>query len=792
MKISINWLKDFVDLSGITNQELIKRLTLSTAEIEKVVDYGKNTNNVVVAKIIKREPAQNSKKLSVLKVDAGDRIYDVICGAPNCREGIRVAFAKSGGEVNGFKIETIEIAGYKSEGMCCSEKELGISENHDGIMEIECYAPLGTDIKSIYDIEDTIFEVDNKSLTNRPDLWCHYGFAREVATIFNRQLKPLEVVNLEEYEKLEKLKLAIEDSEKCYRYSGIKLGNITKKVSPINMKIRLFYAGMRSLNLLADLTNYVMLEVGQPMHAFDSKKAKNISVKTFDKPINFTTLDGEERKINKNTLMICEGNIPIAIAGIMGGLISEVEEHTTNILLESANFFATSIRKSASALSLRTEASLRYEKSLDPELTYIATARFIKLLKIIDVSIEVQSSLADVYPHKYPKLTINTSVGYIEDYCGIKIGEDKIVSILTSLGFTVLNKNENLTVTVPSFRATKDVSISADLVEEVARIYGYDNILPRAVESKIKPAEQQTEHLLEYEVKKLLAQKFALSEVHTYLWNDVKVNKQLNIQTKGFVKVLNSTVKDNDELRSELTPSLIKIIDENKNTTSEMGIFEIGRVITGLDKNNLAIEEKHLSVVLASKTKSQEELYFELKKMLEAIFATFKNKRLELKINKKVNVPYLHPINSAYVIGRNASIGQLGVMHPSVVRQIDKKFNIAAAEIDFSQFSNIKQEQMQIKELSKYQTTTLDFNFLADKNSCYFNLEMLFANFESKLDYTFKLKNVFEDESVISGKKSYTFSFEIGSKNHTLTSIEIEEFYNGLINYAKANGLELR
>ena len=791
MKISINWLNDFVDLSGISNEELIKRLTLSTAEIEEVIDYGKNTSNVVVGKIISKEKSPNSNKLSVLKVDAGDRVYDVICGAPNCKEGMKVAFAKMGGEVNGFQIEKVVIAGHVSEGMCCSEKELGISEDHEGIMEVLEDIPLGTDIKKVYPIEDTVFEVDNKSLTNRPDLWCHYGFAREASAIFNRPLKALEVENLEEYNNLPSLNIKVEDAEKCYRYCGIKLDNVTRNISPVRMRIRLFYAGMRGLNLLADLTNYIMLEVGQPMHAFDSRKATNIVVKTLKEETKFKTLDEEEHLIDTNTLMICENDAPVAIAGIMGGLESEVEEDTTSILLESANFHATSIRKSATALGIRTEASMRYEKSLDPELTKLATERFIYLLKQLDNGVKVASNLTDVYPHKYETITIKTTTKYIEDYCGIKIEAGKIAGILTSLGFRVKQEKENLTVVVPSYRATKDVSIPADLVEEVARIYGYDNIVPQAVVGKIEPVEQENEHSLEYETKRILAEKFALSEVHSYLWNDVSANKELNIKTKGYVKVLNSTVKDNDEIRSELTPTLLQVINQNKLSYGEGNVFEIGRVVSGLDKSGLAVEEKHLAIALSSKTKTEEELYFELKNCLVFLIETFKQAKVELRVEEQ-DKNYLHPVNSTSILVEGKKIGSMGLLHPATLNAIDKKFKVATLEINFKAFSDLEDKKVKVNSLSKYQTTTLDFNFLAAKNACYFNLEILFANFNSQLDYTFKLLDVFEDDAILKGKKSYTFRFEIGASDHTLTGEEIEAFYNGLIAYAKENGLELR
>jgi len=429
---------------------------------------------------------------------------------------------------------------------------------------------------------------------------------------------------------------------------------------------------------------------------------------------------------------------------------------------------------------------------LDPELTTIAVARFLTVLMQIDKEIKVTSSLTDLYPHKYKTIVINTTTSYIESYCGIPLKTQKVVNVLKSLGFGVQSSGENLEVTVPSFRATKDVSIAADLVEEVSRIYGYDNIVPLAVEGKFEPVVQEAEHVLEYQVKTALAEKFNLSEVHTYLWKDIASNKELNIQTKGYVKVLNSTVKDNDELRSELVSSLLKIVNENKLTYNETGIFEIGRVITGLDKNKLAIEEKHLSIALVSKEKTEEELYFELKRMLEFLMTTYKKQPLELKMQEAKAVSYLHSVNNASIVCNGKTLGVMGLLHPAVLNAIDKKIKVAVLEMNFNEFSKTTENKVKVKELSKYQTTVLDFNFLAEEKVVYSKLQELFANFISPLEYTFKLKDIFKDEVILKNKISYTFSFEIGSKDHTLTSKEIEEFSKSLIVYASKNGLELR
>ena len=306
MFLSMNWISDFVDFTGLDKLKLISQFSLSTAEVENEIFFkGKDISGIVVAEIKSVEEHPESKKLHLLKVDAGDgQLTDVVCGAPNVRVGMKTAFAKVGAKIGGIEITPRKLAGFTSNGMCCSEKEIGISDEHSGIMEITDDAANGTDLKEIYQIEDIIFEVDNKSLTNRPDLWGHYGIAREFAALAGRELKPIEGVDLSEYDGLPKVDMKIEDAL-CQRYSCLQVENIKKNVSPVNMRIRLFYCGMRAINLLADLTNYLMLEMGQPMHAFDSRKVSKIRIKRFDKPFTFKTLDGVERNIDENTLMIC-------------------------------------------------------------------------------------------------------------------------------------------------------------------------------------------------------------------------------------------------------------------------------------------------------------------------------------------------------------------------------------------------------------------------------------------------------------------------------------------------------
>jgi len=299
MFLSMNWISDYVDFTGLDKLELINKFSLSTAEVENEIFFkGSDISGIVVAEIKSVEDHPESKKLHLLKVDIGEaELVDVVCGAPNVRVGMKTAFAKLGAKIGEIEITPRKLAGYTSNGMCCSEKELGIGDSNEGIMDITEDVALGTDLKEVYEIEDIVFEVDNKSLTNRPDLWGHYGIAREFASLAGRELKPLDVVDLSKYNDLPKIDMKIEN-DLCYRYSCLNVDNINVHKSPMNMRIRLFYCGMRGINFLADLTNYLMLEMGQPMHAFDSRKVEKIRVTTFDKGFNFTTLDGGEREID--------------------------------------------------------------------------------------------------------------------------------------------------------------------------------------------------------------------------------------------------------------------------------------------------------------------------------------------------------------------------------------------------------------------------------------------------------------------------------------------------------------
>jgi len=363
--------------------------------------------------------------------------------------------------------------------------------------------------------------------------------------------------------------------------------------------------------------------------------------------------------------------------------------------------------------------------------------------------------------------------------------------ILTALQFKVEKlENDSLLVTVPSFRATKDVSIKADLVEEVSRIYGYDNISIQPLTASITPASQDFEHTFEYETKYMLASN-GLNEVSTYIWENKQLNKDLHVDTKCHLKVINSLNKENDELRSELVPSMLEVVVDNLRVRDEIGIFEIARVVTGIDEENLATENKNLCIALASKTKSEKELYFKAKEYIENVVKINLNRELDYQL-AQIEKSFVHPYNNALLVCNGVTIGYIGLIHPRTLNVIDKKINIAVVEIDFSKLAQIGKKDLAISKATKYQTVSLDFNFVVDKKYPYHLVKSVLSRFQSELDYSFELKDIFESQEMLGDDISYTFNYILSSQTHTLTGEEIEAFHSGLIEYAERNDLKLR
>ena len=786
MFVSMNWIKEYVDFGDQDVVSLIKRFTLSTAEVEDIYYKGQDVQGVIVAEITSVEPHPNSKKLHLLKVNTGKEVVDVVCGAPNVAVGQRVAFAPVGSHVVGMEIGAAQVAGYTSYGMCCGEDELGISDDHSGLMAIDVDCPLGTDIKSIYDIDDIIFEVDNKSLTNRPDLWGHYGIAREFSVLIGTELKPMNLLE-PVYNGNDQIEVNINRPDLAYRYTCCSFKNITRKVSPTNWRIRLYYCGMRAISLLVDLTNLIMMEVGQPTHAFDGTGIKSITIDTPKEDFKFKTLDEVERNIDKDTLMIYTNDKPSAIAGIMGGLESEIEGTSNSTVLECAAFNGVSVRKSTVRLCHRTDASMRYEKMLDPELTMTACYRFWALLKEADAGAEVASKITDKYVKKYDTLTIDIDKAYIDRYTGIDIPADTMYNTLTKLGFGVDRNGDSFHVTVPSWRATKDVSLKADLVEEVSRIYGYDNFAITSTASLLKPVRSLVSRDEDNRVKDLLVKRYSMHEVHSYIWFEGKELFDIGIEVEDNPKLLNTVTPENSVLRNSMLPTMLTFAYENKSYADAYSIFEIGRVVDGTKEDGTCNERRKLGAVIYNRNKTEKEAYFDAVEIIRTMVSSIKHSEVSFAKAAPTH-KWQHPKNTSDVMVNGVKLGTLCTLHPFNAQKIDKNAAIICFEIDMQIFNELKVEDQKFRDISKFPAIDYDISLILPKSSS-FNASKAKISAMKVADLAdIQVIDVYELETETSVTVRFTFS----AFDKTLAMDDVQNSMKTILAELEKDGIKAR
>ena len=785
MYVSMNWISDYVDLSGLDREELIHRFTLSTAEVEEVYHLGAEINGVVVAEITSIENHPNSQKLHLLELNLGDHTDRCVCGAPNVRVGMRVPFAPFGASVKGMTIGEATIAGVVSRGMCCSAAELGIADSSSGLLELPKDASLGRPVKELWHFDDVVFEVDNKSLTNRPDLWGHYGIAREFAAIAKRPLKPMALADLSAYDALDPVPLGDIDPELCYRYSAIRADHITKTVSPIDMQIRLYYCGMRAISLLADLTNYIMLELGQPTHAFDSRRVGTIGVQRFPETFAFKTLDGTERRIDPETLMITSDGQPVAVAGVMGGENSEIVDDTDSVTLECATFQAVSVRKTSGRIGLRTDASMRYEKTLDPELCKIAAARFIRLLTEIDGGAQVVSRYTDRYNYRYPQIELHFDKAFVDRYTGIDISDAQINETLTRLGFAVKQTGETFDVTVPSWRATKDVTIPADVIEEITRIYGYDNFNIETTMSALRPVQPLRTKADEAAIKDALVKTFGLHEVHTYLWCDAKKLNDLKIPLPENVKLLNGMNPDATILRTAMMHTLLPVLKENRFYAPAFGVFEIGRTVKGRKEDGTCNERRTLGVALLSHDRERT-VFLSARDMIASILWNLRRKQATFERVAPVNA-WEHPANTALIVLDGKAVGTMSTVHPEIAAEIDRKAALVTLELDLDSLSEIPENDLKYREPSRFPGIDIDLSFALDKDVTFADVVRPFYADRDETLSGISLVDLYEAEG-----KSMTIRLSFVSPTKTLSKAEVQAYIDRILSVLAEQNIRLR
>ena len=787
MKISLSWIKEFVDLNDISTDDIVAKLTMSGLEVEEVVDQKKLYKNFIVGFVKETEKHPNADKLTICKVFDGKVDLQVICGAPNVKANQKVVFAPIGTEIpNGnFIIKKAKIRGTESNGMICAEDELLLSDNHDGIMILDDSFEAGKSISDALNLNDVILEI---AITpNRPDALSHIGVARDLAALFDRDLHIPEIKLNEVEEDVNKLaSVVIEDKVNCPRYIAKVVKDVQIKESPQWLKDRLEKIGLRPRNNIVDITNLVLHECGQPLHAFDLDRLNDnkIVVKSTNSETAFTTLDSKERKLPQNTLMICDGKNEVAVAGVMGGENSEITLSTKNILIESAYFNPSSIRKTSKALGLSTDASYRFERGTDPNITKYAANRCAQLVAELTGG-KIANGIIDVYPDViYPK-EIELRFSRTTKILGYEVPSDKIKNILSRLGLALKVLDEDkLLVSVPTFRP--DIEREIDLIEEIARIHGYDNI---PTVSKINiTLEKKTD---ETEIDEKIRQAATALGFFEMINNPLQAEKDAAL-TGSPIKISNPLSADMECLRTSLlSGGLITVSKNIRQGVKDLKLFEIGDTFNKVNDKEIKSfddfkETQKLLFVIsgndAAKTwnTDEKETDFHLITGLVDSFLcklTLDNVLID-SYYSTANVIYAYYLTKSF---KEVEIGAGGKVKSEVLKQFDINQDVYCFEFDLSALKAVQSNQKIYTEPLKYPKIIRDFAFVLDKSVKYLDVKDFIKKKSSQLLKEVSVFDLFESDSLGADKKSLAFSLEYYDANRTLTEDEVESDFNNLI-----------
>lgn len=735
MLVSIDWIKDFVDLpSNLSDKEIESRFTLATAEVEDVKSVGDHFEKIRVVEIVEIEKHPDADKLNLVTFKvSSDETRKVVCGAGNVRVGIKIPYAPLGTVLpNGLVLEPKKIRGILSEGMLCSEEELGYAESSEGLMELDEDAPIGVNLIEYFnENKDTILDIDNKSLTHRPDLWGHFGLAREFAAIYKLALKNKFGADwsakMKSYLNNEDapVNVDVDLDSSCKCYSGLSIQNVKVADSPDWLKRRLTNVGLRPINNIVDISNYVMLELGHPLHIFDRStiNGDTLYIKRFCDDTEFVTLENENKVMNSDDTAIFDSKEALSIAGIKGGLRSGVTESTKDIFIEVANWKAADVRKTSARIGLRTDASQRFEKTLDSKLCERTILRTLDL--ILDVCPEAKVVGNIVYDGEnledISDVVISTSNEKINSVLGTNISQESIVEIFESLDFRVKEVGDILNVTVPSYRATKDVEIEADLIEEIGRIVGYDNIKPVAPQFAVSPVKFSEKIKLHRKIRDFMVYSGKAFEIMTYSMVGKKLLKKASWESDTDLKILNPMSNDAEIMRPSLLPGLLESVAKNQKNFGDFRCFELGRCYRP-DKKDFAKEESVLAVVHYSKDKN---CFMDLLNSVESLLRSsnipsdiskkhpkFKNEM----INDDWKGAHPHEFLNIRIMGKMK--GVVASIHPIMLRSFKIKGNVSVALIDLTMVeSKEMKDKTKYQELSKFPKSIFDYTVTLKKDN---------------------------------------------------------------------------
>jgi len=749
MLLSLNLLKKYIDIpKSATPKQMALKLTNSVVEVEQVIDKGKELDNIFVGRVVKIEDHPNADKLKLAEVDIKNSkdirdksaIQKVVCGGINLTEGMLVALAIPGaiirwhGQGKPVKLEPAKIRGVESNGMICASDEIGLAEifPHDQgeILDLTKFnLPVGAGLAPALGLDDIIIEIDNKSITNRPDLWSHYGIGRELATLYGSKLKELELYPESELKiKNRKLNISIsiKDKDLCSRYLGCVIEDLEIAESPEWLRKTLLSLGAKPINNIVDITNYVMFELGQPLHAFDveqvsadSSKSRRIIVRRSKKNEKLATLDEEEKKLDDSMLVIADSQKPIALAGIIGGLDSGVKENTSSIILEAATFNPIGIRRTSQRIGLRTEASNRFEKSLHPNLAEIGMRRALQLIKEIIPGAKI-TGIAEspnrlntkALKHSNTKTQkhlsteapiIEVSLDFIQKRIGTKISAKQVEQILTSLGFRLKFEVENLQfeIEVPWWRSSGDVTCAEDIVEEIARIYGYDKIKPEMPKAKISYTREEPILGVVKKARNLLALGCGMTEVYNYSFasqrdiHNLKPDK-LKIKNSKLIYLENPLSEEQEVLRPNLVAGLLKNVRDNSRFYGQFKLFEVGRVfenqpgeylVSQNSKQKLPRQPYKIGGVIVGGKK--EDNFLRAKGVVEQVVKLLNCHIVDYKEGNEYN--FLKQARNVKLLAGKKEIGFLGEVKPEVLKNFEiKNRRVVIFEIDLNELIKLQ------------------------------------------------------------------------------------------------------
>ncbi|HWQ77723.1 MAG TPA: phenylalanine--tRNA ligase subunit beta [Anaerovoracaceae bacterium] len=789
MLVPIEWLKEYTDVK-VNVEEFCERMIMSGSNIETVEHFGNEFDKVVVGRIVDIEKHPDADKLLVTQIDIGEEeLLQIVTGAENIFEGAYVPVILHGGKLPGDKvIKKGRLRGVESNGMLCSLEELGFEDKvipadlRDGIWILDKEYPLGRDINEAVGLKNTV--VDFEITPNRPDCLSMIGMARETAATLGGKLKYPETQCLaEEGKAKDYIRIEIKKPELCRRYVGRIVTDVKIGPSPMWLQKRLMYAGMRPINNIVDITNYVMLEYGQPIHAFDIRDIADnkIIVDAAEEGEIFITLDGSERKLSAGMLLIKDGKRGVAVAGVMGGLNSEIKDDTTTILVESANFSGNSVRSTSKKLGLRTEASSRFEKSIDPNLCETAADRVCRLIELLGAGTVTKGSV-DVYPSKAETYSVNVRVDRVNSILGIDLSGKEMEEILESLEMEVARLGNTMKVTPPSIR--QDLQEEIDFVEEIARIYGYDK-MPVTLPKGNSEAGKSKGWALKDLTREIMTAMGA-NEVQTYSFVSPRGVDSVRIDEdsweRNFVRLINPLGEENSVMRTILTPNMMDVLARNySRNISKVRAFEIGNTFfKNLDEEDALPDERDSMVIGCY---GEGESFFTLKGMLEELFAF-------LGIYGAAYVPeseygVYHPGRCARIMYKDTELGIIGEIHPDVTDKYDIGTRSYCSELFFDQVMKHADTVRFYKPLPKYPSIVRDIALLVKEDVYIAEMENVIREAAGKLLESVALFDIYRGKQVQEGRKSVAFTLTYRAADRTLTDEEVVKVHQKVLGALK-------